>query len=586
MIRININGVGFLDFDPKTNISFKKKNVQFLWSNIETGRSTEFSVPATDYNRKLLGFADDTVEYGNIMRCSLDCQMQYSYGVVDCTMIVKKYDGKRFGCVLYYPMSEDLRRLNNLHLDDCRCSLAGLTWNDDNYHSADDPALPSMASAIVEYYGSYTKDGGGVRWTYMPSLSVKLYIENILNNLGIGHDLDIPTSLRIVSPTIKGASEVTGTIAKTGLEAGTIDASLQPFFEFKTDAELKWWSDFFGIGHTVDCWAIKPKVDVDITFPSDFPDDTELMYRDGNTYYWCTDRYYGTDYNTIGQMTGGGWHGEPLANRTVSLKAGRWFWFLKGGWFWYDSGYYTGWKQDKSPFSFTLKVARISNISLGETWSPVYNHPNMTVIDYLRSVALLIGKELYYDYDTKRIVIQSQDVGSTMRKTLDQVVGIDRISRNVIDWGDGTGVEIVKFDSEDYITDNLKSRYAIPNETLEGSVENVIKFSEGMNNEDGSDNVFIKDTEFSTSPPNITAKKWTIAKSGSGKTLKRVSIQNYEENGQIANLSTCLVVRVKMDLHDYMDLKRDAMFLWRGSVFVWTSINWSNGIATMTLQAI
>ena len=578
MIRININGVGFLDFDPKTNISFKKKNVQFLWSNIETGRSTEFSVPATDTNRKLLGFADDTVEYGDMMRKRLDCEIQYSGGLCAATIVVKKYNGGRFSCVLYYPKSDALEKLNDVQLKDCLCTIGGVTFDPSNAVSADDANLPLTPVSIVWYNGSYSTEGGQLRWTYMPSLSVKLYIENILDHIGINHDLDIPRNLRIVSPTLKGAGEVIGTIAKTGLEAGTIDASLQNFFEFKTDAELKWWSDFLGIGHTVDCWAIRPKVDVEVTFPSDFPNNVQLYNRNGNTYNPVTDRY---------RDSSGTWHGEPLASRTVTLRAGQWFWILDGSWLHYDTQtneYFTGWKNDTSPFSYSLKVARSENIAVGEVWSPVYNHPDMTVIEYLRSVALMLGEELFYDYDDNVLRMQGQDVGSTQIEASKDVVSIEQVSRNIIDWGDNTRFEVVKFDSEDYVENPITSEMEVNNSTLEGKTENTIKFSEGE--DDGSGNVFIDDTEFSSTPPKVTAKKWTIAKSGTGKVLRRVEIENYAENGLIANRSTCLVARVKMDLYDYMHLTGQAVFMYRGTMYVWTSVNWTNGVATLTLQAL
>lgn len=574
MIRININSHGFLDFDSKTSLSFKKKNVQYLWSNIETGRSTEFTVPATDHNKQLLNFADETVEYGEMMRKRLDCEIQYSGGVCKATIVVKKYNGIRFSCVLYYPKSNTIDKLNDVQLKDCLCSIGGITFDPSNAVSADNENLPVTPVSIVRYNGSYSTEGGQSRWTYMPSLSVKLYIENILTNLGVNHDLDIPTNLRIVSPTIKGASEVTGTIAKTGLEAGTIDASLQNFFEFKTDAELKWWGGWFGTGHTVDCWAIRPKKDVDVTFPNNFPNNVQLYNRNGNTYNPVTDRY---------RDSGGTWHGEPLAGRTVTLRAGQWFWILDGSWMHFDTDYYTGWKVDTSPFSYSFKVTRSENIGIGENWSPVYNHPEMTVIEYLRSVALMLGKELFYDYDDDVLRMRSQDVGSTQIGALENVVSIEHVSRNVMDWGDGTRFEIVKFDSEDYVEYPIVSEIEVNNSTLEGKTENTIKFSEG--NDDGNGNVFIDDTEFSSTPPNITAKKWTIAKSGTGNVLRRVDIENYPQNGRMANCSTCFVARVKMDLYDYMHLTREAVFIFRGVRYLWTSANWTNGVTTLTLQA-
>lgn len=579
MTRINIIGLGVLDFDERTDISFKKSNVQYNWANMEVGRSTEFSVPATPYNRMLLGFAEDNAEWGEAMRKRHDCEMQYSGGVCKARLSVTRYDGRRFVCVLYYPHSEDLDKLDGKQLKDCLCTLQPLLWDGANVLQANNPSLPSTAVALVEYDGSYLRDGAQrPDWTYMPSVSVKLYIEDILDNLVVRHDLDIPATLRMVAPTLHGGSFVAGHVAKTTSgSAGTIDQQLQTFFEWVNDATIKWWSGYFGIGHTAVCPSLRPKVDVEVTFRNDFPANVQLMHRNGNTYTPVTDRW--RDANGV-------WHGEPLAGRTVTLKAGMDFWFVDDIFMHYDpqDGYYTGWKADMSPFDYMLSVGRSGDIAIGEYWSMADNAPDMTVVEFLRSVALVLGKELYYDFDNDKVVMASTDVGSEQRTALDNVTGIDSLTRNVADWGDDDVLEVVRFDSEDYVRQPLTGEYRIINGTLGTTSEHVSKFSEGDASDITNGAVLILDTEFGGQEPKVTAKRWTVALSGQGKVLLRAGLSPYDANGTIASLSTCMVVKVVMDLFDYITMDRGAVFTWRGSAFVWTSASWTDGVATLTLQ--
>ena len=75
MIRFNIiattgTEIGYLDGTPDS-VSFKRRNKQYFWAQMEMGRSTEFQVPATDHNRILLGFGNDPEEYGEVFRYPL-----------------------------------------------------------------------------------------------------------------------------------------------------------------------------------------------------------------------------------------------------------------------------------------------------------------------------------------------------------------------------------------------------------------------------------------------------------------------------------------------------------------------------------
>ena len=82
----------------------------------------------------------------------------------------------------------------------------------------------------------------------------------------------------------------------------------------------------------------------------------------------------------------------------------------------------------------------------------------------------------------------------------------------------------------------------------------------------------------------MTAKRPTLAISGNGEYLDRVKLFGFDANATIANASTSVVVRVLLDLDDFLRMEKDAFLVWKGVGYVWTSMTWSGGIATITLQ--
>ena len=573
MIVFNIDGVGVLDLDADTSVALKKENEQYNWAEPRTGRTAEFSVPATLCNRKLLGFSDDPVEYGSAMRVRHRCQMQYPAGAVDGRLDVTKYDGGRFSCVFYYPFSDAMEALDGLKLADCRCTFKGIAWDGSNAIDADDPQLPARPLAIIRYDGSIARYTGAQRYSWLPSVNAKAYIEDILDGLGVSHSLNVSSNIYLVSPTINGGTEVTGVVTKSGLTAGTIAPALQNYFEFGTDAYLVR-NGFLNIPVHTPCWSIRPKMDLNVTFPDAFPSTYELIHVSGNKTTFVGGYY----------RDGGGWHGNPLAGRTVDLKAGQSFFIVEDlGSAWGD-GYVNGWTSDVSPFSFTFTVARSGDISIGDTWKIQDNAPDMTVVEFLQSIALLEGKELFFDSESNRVVIAGADIGSAMRAEIGDVIELVSVSRTVDYWGQGTRSVLVAFDSEDYVSNPLSSSYVIDNDTLDGEEERKIGWSEGRDSGNGSGDVFVDDVDFGGDTPTVKATKWTVGLSGTGTYLKRAALATYDANATIAMHGTCVTLRIVQDIADFLAITRDAYFTWRGAGCVWTSAEWSGGVTTITLQ--
>lgn len=576
MIRFNIiettgSELGYLDGTPDT-VSFKRRNKQYFWAKMEMGRSTEFQVPATDHNRILLGFGNDPEEYGEIFRYPLRAQMQTSGNAITGNLAVTEFSGGMFKCVFYYETDPNLEKINGVRLADLYCSFKPIEWDTDVVpYDADDVAVPTVPLALVKYRNNWSESPTpGLQWWYAPSVSVKLYVEDLLDNLGIPYSINIPDRYRFITGSMRGGAQVAGNIAKTGMTAGTIDASLSAFFEFNQAATLAHRNALIGWTHN-SCWSIRCKQDVTLTFPGNFPASYELISVKGNNIEFVTDRY----------LDAFGWHGQPLAGRTVNLAQGTEFFIVQEEGYPYDNSYVRGWENDVSPYSFSFIVARDGDIALGEVWQIQNNAPDMTLVEFLRSIALLTGQEMWWD-ETLGLCLGPQDVGQT-RISIEDVAAVDSVSRSVKDWGNGRSV-VIRFDSEDYVTLPLVDRYTIDNFNLEGEEEHVIKFSEGNPYSDGSGDVYLEDVSINGTEVKMTAKRPTLAISGNGEYLDRVKLYGFDANATIANASTAVVVRVLLDLDDFLRMEKDAFLVWKGVGYVWTSMTWSGGIATITLQ--
>lgn len=593
MISINIlsddrqTSFGVLDIERAESIALKRSNRQFGWSKLETGRSTQFHVPANNHNNLVLNFANEADEDGVFMRKLLRCQMQYSGGKIDGTLAVESYDGESYGCVMYYGRDDTLAKIDGLRLADCPCSFKAVTWQKQGsggtVYPANDVALNTAPIACIRYRNPWNESTSplpaNIDWTFVPSVNIKRFLTDILTNLGVSFFINISEHLWMTAATLNGADSVTGTVAKSSTVSGTIASALRPFIEWDADGMLYYRRGFLSSQYTP-CWAIKAKQDIQLTFPADFPADFELVTYSGNKYNFLGDRY--TDAF--------GLHGEPWAGRTLDIKAGTSFYIVREEGVINPSSsgsYVTGWIEDESPYSFDFTIARQGDIALGEAWRIQNNMPDMTLVEFMASVANLEGKVLFYDPEGDGLTIDSQDLNAS--KDLERVIEVQDVSRYVKDWGKVRRVS-VEFDSEDYIPEGsqLKNTYDIENELIEAEAKEVIKFSEGL--PFGSDNaVYIEDVTITGTTGKMKAKKWTVAldtltEQADLPYMQRVSIATLGASANIAAMSTSVRLRVAMDIDDFVTLSDGAVLRWRGGQYVWTSADWVNGFAVLTLQ--
>lgn len=580
MIRINIIGTGFIDMPEGGGISFKRENHYFRFCDISLARSVEFTIPATRHNRTLLGYGDDPAFYGDMLRDKHPVQIVHDIGVLRGTLSVTGYEGDAFKCVILLGEMPWLSIIQDKKLSDLVTSWQkGIIWADANVIDANDPNVYVFISGVGGV--KLLRYDDGINGHLLPSINVKAFIQDILTEAGVPHNIDVPKEYWLVMNTLRGNATEAITMTSTGTNNLTITGGSSMLQVVTVDIE--WASNsIFGAyvgGGSTTIKAFKALQDVELTFPTPFPNDCYLVS-------------YATkiaNYNTLGGMDSygnpdphGGEEIGSLAGKTVTLRKGAEYFFAPNPWMvdWAYPGGYVGYKDTFHPFTFSFTVARSTNITQGEAWYIANNMPEMTAFEFIKSAALAAGCEVVVD--ETGVVVQPATYGGTFRHCRN-IVSVDSVTRRVDAWGSGTQQAVVCFDSEDYVTQPIRWGYYIDNDQLTEAKEFKAKFSEGSV---GNSGILIHDVDASD-PPKILAKKPTIAYANSGlTTLQRIPDVSMVGCEDIAGDSTCVRMKMRVGNAEFFTLTPRDVWVWRGMAYVWTDADWSDGVLSLTLQKV
>ena len=576
MIRFNIIGTGFLDLQESSGIAFKTENQQFRFADISLGRSVEFTVPATDHNRQMLGFAEDPAENGDMMRTSHPCQMVYDGGAILGTFEIHGYENKAFKCVFLMNNAQWINDLQNKKLSDCpQFWTKGVLWaSNSTIYDANDAVLDSLpeGNAIVKYDNGMTVQTA--QWQLVPSINLKRYIEDLLTTLGVTRTVSIPKNYWLVSASMKGGQPDSVTLRATNNNDADV-LQTEGYLSTVDDYVYAASDTLFGFYTIVTntCRWYKAEHNIKIMFDANFPQDVMMIgWIERSTYPHY--KVYGDRYCF---NRSGSWQGEPLANRTIEVAKGDMFQFFKP-----ELYFNFGFRYVAAPYTINAIIERNDELEIGEVWQMRNNQPDMTVFEFLKSACVATGYELLVTADG--VTITRGKYGEKSFKVCDNVVSVDSVTRCVDSWGRDTQDAEITFDSEDYVEEHITMDYPIDNENLSATKSFKAKFSEGSV---GGNGILIDDWQASGGTYKLKARKWTIAYADPNKTyLQRVSMPDFVGYADIANESTCIRIKMRKPEVTFFDLKVTDVWLWRGMAYVWTDAQWSNGVLTMTLQKV
>lgn len=563
MVRFDIIGMGFLDIEPD-GIGFKKDNQQFRFSDITFGRSVEFDVPATDRNKRLLGYGDDPAMDGMMLRTRNECQMVYDGGAIMGRLEVKSFKGDAFSCVFYFgagSFPSDVP-LSNVPIGDTH-----IVWsNSMPVYPAN--AIPTSAPPLA--FVAYERPASIL--PLLPTMELRQLVVMVATSLGLDFEVDIPSRYRVVFDTLNGASEETVRLAMAAIDAATVSQTTL-FRVVDIDLESAT-AVIFGAyvgGTTTPSKGFGVLADIDVTFDYSTPSNVFLIR-------WSS-RLGGYEALNLDPQTG---RCLNLSGRTISLKKNE-IYFLATKPPLYVLPHY-GYESGDIPFPYDigLTAVRTSTLSLNEDWYLRNNVPEMTVFELFRSAALATGRELLIEEDGK-VCVKRNAYGNDFL-AVERVISIDEVGRNVEAWGGEARIAVLRFDSDQTVTHRIEAAYEVDNANLEGEEEYVCRFSEG---EQGNKGIFIEDVEGTASQHSVVLKKPTIAYvDDESTTLQRVPIPLIDGYEDVAINSTSVRIRLLAGEAEFFALKPQTTFVWRGMAYVWTSAEWSDGIMSLTLQKV
>lgn len=578
MIRFNIIGTGFLDFEEGGSLGFKSQNPHFRFCDVSLDRSVEFTVPATDRNRLLLKFGEDVNESGEMLRKLHTCQMVYDGGAALGTLAVTAYENNAFKCVFYKGASDWLDKLQDLKLSDCVTSFKGVVWDGGGTPVDANLADPTDIAVILKY--DCGMHSFSPLWQLVPSVNIAEFLQDIFTNLGIPLVSSLPHDYWMVAGSMRGADHESLTLTQTDNTTASVSPASTLVDTINFDVEWAT-SRVFGVylgGGSETVQGFKALEDIKLTLGT-LPADVYLI-KWSSVLKQC---------ECLGGYSSGG-EGEDISGHTVNFKKGNIFFFANrdGGIIDYDlilyGGGYFGWKDTANPVSISVTVARDEEMQLGDVWQLQENMPDMTVFEFLKSVALATGLELTVDPDAGVSLTAGSYGQNGDFKALENVISVDHVSRVVDSWGTNTRDAEIVFDEEEYVTQPIVSQYPVPNENTADTDKHQSKLSTGLV---GTDGIQILDVQATGSGFKFVAKKWTIGRvDPSSAWLQRIGQPAPVAYDDISANSTCLRVKVAAEEAEFFALTPSTTFLWRGAAFVWTDADWSAGVMGLTLQRV
>ena len=593
MAKFNIIGTGFLDMEDGNVAAFKTKNPWFCFADVELGRSIEFSVPATDKNRKMLGFGDDPAEYGEMMRQWHNCQMVYDGGSMSGALAVNGYEGDAFKCTFILNGSAEIQKAIGQKLKDVPSiyiSSLEIQWATTTPVKNCDTLLPADRIAIVNYDNGISSSPS---WQLVPSVCLHNFVFDVIGDTLLPFFPISPIFKKywLVAGSMNNGTTDNVTLEQVDTNHVNITQSqgiLSPiYFDLEYATAL-----LFGqyIGGSVTAQGFKVEADTKMTLGYVNTDIYLIKWNEKLKQCECLGGYP-SNYDG-GYLPGNA--GKDLTGMTIDWKKGDIFFFAdRDGdiisdnlWSQILTSTYFGWHNTASNVTVTATLTVTADMQLGDMWRLKYNMPDMTVFELLKSACLAAGKEMMINAKYGSYIMDAeygQTPGAftdTDFKELENVVSIDSVTRSA--WGEGTAEADVKFDSDEYVTQPIVARYEVPNGTATEKKEFVAKFSEG---EYGDNGVVIRDVEDLTYK--FKAKKWTIAYADPlKKQLQRVPTPEQIGYADIAANSTCVKVKSLLPLAEFFDILPSTTWLWRGCAYIWTEATWNNGVLSMTMQRV
>lgn len=571
MLRLLCNGVN-LDIKSDQSITMTRYNPMFGFDKLQCERTTEFSLPDTPTNNRVFAMAKMPSTQGNAMRVRYNAQLVDGMCAQSGYLYVSEYDGE-YKAVFITGDLLGLKRIKDAG------NIRELVANT-SVQVAESGKKPNTATGTTFDTVAYQSDGS----VCYPSYCINALISEAKTKLGVS--IQPIDTILFGHPAKTKTLQLTNTMlisARSSSEQAALNSISCPLgvFSYENGSITYYHTEAESVGGgyytekiiadgSIDIVFFRAIFDMYLTFPEDTPSEYFIKYR------------------TVG-------YDRNLAGRTITIKKDTQFIILADGDYVNEQTGGPYYEQDGVPFytyteryplsgsnlTYNLPISVEAVNKTAQVGELVYLHdnlPDITLIDLLKSVSYIIGKVLNY---TDKDGVTFDNLATYNWPTIDlteKLISISNIKRT---FGDYASSNIIRFDSWDSTptADKLTADYSINNVNIKRSKDlAVLKFSEGVRDENNTRHVYIKETE--------PGKTDTIAIAGETDYLERVALRKNANLQRICDVSTSVKVKVMMSRFEYEQIKAKTVIMVQSVKYVWTESQYSDGVATFSLSKI
>lgn len=616
-----------LDLYENTKIQFTHDNPLFAFDDVKCERTTQFKLPSTPVNDRVLSLARVPAYEGAGMRSRFAAELQMSGVIKRGYLYVSAFDGKDYNAILVTGEFANLQKIKDAgKIQDIIVPVISTPWA----NPADAWDNRTETWKCLKYLQQ--KDPAPIPF---PSVRLSYIVQQCATALGVPISLPAQADyLRIIPNGVKGYDKASVVISKPHVPASTIVNELLSYHGLfepctiplkRAVGETYYYSDEQGWEQRVNYTGFETigtiqglRARTDVTIYYNAAAAGFAMFND----YGLGDPAHPTEHGSASMEMNAQspYYSQYVANidsratlqkwgvliptpdddepddAYIRIAAGTEFALIdtndiKAG-FTYDeiqnmpSGstvYAFEYEHDGNAYTNAGQPAYSIDMNIlldkpeqGEDVMLYPNLPDCTLIELLKMIAYVTGKILTYD-DVNGVHFIDLNLNATPLDVSDKVIAFKEIKREFNGWGQKN---VVEFSSDETIlnVERITLAYGIDNDNLTETKELArIYASEGSA---VGDSIYMRNGY-------EDIKKETVCTCQSGyKYLCRVGLPVNSSLQRLSNVSTQVKTNLRMTALEYEQIKNDTLLYINGLVYVWTSRNGSDDVAQFTLAKV
>lgn len=605
MTRLVCNGVA-LDLYDNAGLQFTHDNPLFAFDKLSCERTTQFKLPSTPTNDRVLSLARVPAYSGTGMRRRFSAQLQSGTTTKDGYVYVSAYDGKDYNAIFVTGELVGLQAIKDAgKIRDILQYDQTFLWDDSAPIRADAALLPSIG--IVNYLHANSISH------LNPSVSFRWLLEEAAAQIGTTIDFPHAASAdrqRLFAAVEKYKLDAIKVHILNDPNAGQDPVNMGSFLglvQYVGVVAAKWsvqaYMDAGGLEWDFDNATlvgqdqfnqISLPYDCVLEFPEDMPQN--LCIVSGNILGYVNQgqlratgdiRFLGSRvfYGNIDAQGSVGYAGDPLAGQRVTIPANTPFMLSDGAGLVYPQPQTIG---EVGVVEFNPQYVPAydieAKITINHEWvygeNVPYNAflPDLTLIDVLRIYAGIQGAVL--GYEDEQIIFDTLDFNTYASAYLTKLTKRGEVTRTFADYAQ---TNLVRFESDDNVLtgERLRTAYFIDNDNLDAEKDlSVLKASEGGETAATQGDEVLSVLYIRA----LGGKALTIADASlSYEYMLRVSLPKNNGLQTLCDKSTQFKVEARTTMSEYNAIRARMLVVVDGTPYVWTSRSWQGNVAKFTL---